>query len=122
MYYFDQIIEAGAEMTFGTDWSVSDSPNLFPALRGAVEHGEHSIDLRTGLAALTVNGAHAVGEGHRRGSPEPGRSADFIVLDRNLFDIPPPRSAAPWYCGRSSRGAPSSSTPARDSGAGTVVA
>jgi predicted amidohydrolase YtcJ len=75
-------------MTFGTDWSIADSPNLFPALQGAIEHGEQSIDLARGLAAMTINGAHAVGRSEHRGTIEVGKAADFIVLDRNLFDIP----------------------------------
>jgi predicted amidohydrolase YtcJ len=88
LYEFDTIVRAGAEMTFGTDWSIADSPNLFPALQGAIEHGMHSIDLETGLAAMTVNGAHAVGQSDRRGTIEVGKAADFIVLDRHLFEIP----------------------------------
>ncbi|MBY4274974.1 amidohydrolase [Rhodococcus fascians] len=88
LYEFDSVARAGAEMTFGTDWSIADSPNLFPALQGAIEHGEQSIDLARGLAAMTINGAHAVGRSEHRGTIEVGKAADFIVLDRNLFDIP----------------------------------
>ena len=88
MYFFDVVVASGAEMTLGTDWSVSASPNLFPALQGTVEHGAHSMDLKTGLAALTINGAKAVGKHATRGSLEVGKSADFIVLDRNLLEVP----------------------------------
>jgi predicted amidohydrolase YtcJ len=88
LYEFDTVVASGAEMTFGTDWSVADTPNLFPALQGAIQHGDHSIDLATGLAAMTVNGARAVGHGDRRGSLDVGKAADFIVLDRNLFEVP----------------------------------
>ncbi|MGP4029894.1 amidohydrolase [Actinomadura sp. 3N407] len=87
-FYFDEVVAAGAEMTMGTDWSVSESPNLFPALQGALQHGRHSIDLKTALAALTINGARAVGGDDRWGSLGVGKSADFIVLDRNLFAVP----------------------------------
>ena len=88
LYEFDTVVASGAEMTFGTDWSVSETPNLFPALQGAIEHGDHSIDLETGLAAMTTSGARAVGVADRRGTLEIGKDADFIVLDRNLFEIP----------------------------------
>jgi predicted amidohydrolase YtcJ len=37
---------------------------------------------------MTVNGAQAVGHGDRRGSLDVGKAADFIVLDRNLFQVP----------------------------------
>lgn len=88
LYEFDTVVESGAEMTFGTDWSVAETPNLFPALQGAIQHGDHSIDLATGLAAMTVNGAEAVGHRDRRGTLETGKDADLIVLDRHLFEIP----------------------------------
>lgn len=88
LYEFDTVVASGAEMTFGTDWSVSETPNLFPALQGAIEHGDQSIDLETGLAAMTTAGAQAVGVADRRGTLAMGKDADFIVLDRNLFEIP----------------------------------
>ena len=88
LYEFDTVVASGAEMTFGTDWSVAETPNLFPALQGAIQHGDHSIDLATGLAAMTVNGARAVGHDDQRGTLVTGKAADLIVLDRNLFEIP----------------------------------
>lgn len=39
------------------------------------------------LDAYTINGARAVRQDKLIGSIEPGKSADFIVLDRNLFDL-----------------------------------
>ena len=39
------------------------------------------------LAAYTINGARAVRQGEITGSIEAGKSADFIVLDRDLFAL-----------------------------------
>ncbi len=39
------------------------------------------------LAAYTINGARAVRQGEITGSIEVGKSADFIVLDRDLFAL-----------------------------------
>ena len=41
---------------------------------------------RPGLAAMTINGARAVGHDNQRGTLSPGNHADLIVLDRHLFD------------------------------------
>ena len=65
-------------------------PNLFPALEGMLDRGDESIDLPAALRAMTFNGAYAVGRETMSGSLEQGKSVDFIVLDRNLFDIPVP--------------------------------
>ncbi|MNE01868.1 N-substituted formamide deformylase precursor [compost metagenome] len=45
------------------------------------------ISLSEMLAAYTINGAKAVRQGDITGSIEVGKSADFIVLDRDLFAL-----------------------------------
>lgn len=49
---------------------------------------EEGTDLLTQLKALTIWGAYYVLREDRLGSLEPGKLADFVVLDRDLFDIP----------------------------------
>ena len=49
---------------------------------------EQAIDLATTLRIFTINGAVAGKQADRTGSLEVGKAADFIVLDRNLFNIP----------------------------------
>ena len=85
---FGTLHEHGATLTVGTDWVVTPTPNLFPALEGMLDRGDESIDLPAALRALTINGAFAVGREASSGSLQEGKYADFIVLDRNLFDIP----------------------------------
>lgn len=72
----------------GSDWWLTPTPNLFPAIEGMLDRGEESIDLASALETITSNGAKVVGEFDRIGSIESGKDATFIVLDRNLFDIP----------------------------------
>ena len=85
---FRTLYEHGARLTVGTDWVVTPTPNLFPALEGMLDRGDESIDLPVALQAMTLNGAFATGRDASSGSLQAGKHANFIVLDRNLFDIP----------------------------------
>ena len=85
---FRTLHDHGARLTVGTDWVVTPTPNLFPALEGMLDRGDESIELPVALQAMTINGAFAVGREASRGSLQAGKYANFIVLDRNLFDIP----------------------------------
>lgn len=85
---FGTLHEHGAMLTIGTDWVVTPTPNLFPPLEGMLDRGDESIELPAALRAMTLNGAYAVNRDTMSGSLEQGKSADFIILDRNLFDIP----------------------------------
>lgn len=86
-YHFNTVLKHHAHMTVGSDWIITPDPNLFPALQGMIQHGAESIDLDTAIEAMTLSGARAVNRAEHRGSLEPGKSADFIVLDRDIFTI-----------------------------------
>jgi predicted amidohydrolase YtcJ len=72
----------------GSDWWLTPTPNLFPAIEGMLDRGDESIDLASALETITINGARVIGEEQRIGSIEVGKDATFIVLDRNLFETP----------------------------------
>jgi predicted amidohydrolase YtcJ len=40
------------------------------------------------IEAYTINGAWLMHQEEKTGSIETGKRADFVVLDRNLFEIP----------------------------------
>ncbi|MBT7950598.1 MAG: amidohydrolase [Gammaproteobacteria bacterium] len=88
-WQFRTLHENGVLMSIGTDWPVTDDPNIFPALQGLLDRGYESLDLNTGLKMMTINGAIALGWEKEQGSIEVGKTANLIVLDRNLFEIPP---------------------------------
>ena len=95
------LLEAGAHIIYGSDWpSVVPDPNPWPGIEAMVTRRdpygnfpgelwpEQAIDLETALRIFTINGAAAGKQSDRTGSIEVGKSADFIVLDRNIFQVP----------------------------------
>ena len=95
------LLAADAHVIYGSDWpSVVPDPNPWPGIEAmvtrrdpyGVEPGElwaeQAVDLETALRIFTINGAVAGKQAHRTGTIEVGKSADFIVLDRNIFQVP----------------------------------
>jgi len=99
-YPIGSIAQSGAVLTGGSDWNVS-SLNPLDAIEvavrrqdpwssgGRVHYESERVDLATILDAYTRNGAWLMRLEDQTGSIEPGKRADLIVLDRNLFEIPP---------------------------------
>jgi len=94
--------ETGALVIYGSDWpSVVPSANPWPGVEAMVTrrdpYGQNpgelgldqAMDLATVLRIFTINGAESMYSADTRGSIEAGKSADFIVLDRQLFEIAP---------------------------------
>jgi len=97
-----RLMRAGAELVYGSDWPAA-APDVDPwiglagmltrrhpkgAYPGAVGPDE-AITLEKALPLFTVNGARAMGRDGLTGALAPGRSADFIVLDRALDEVEP---------------------------------
>ena len=96
------LVESGAEPAFGSDWpAVVPTPNPWPGVEALLTRqdpyledpqetkwAEQAVDLETALEIVTINGARALKVEDIAGSIEVGKSADLIVLDRNLFEIP----------------------------------
>lgn len=110
--------DGGALVAAGSDWPVAmPVPNPWlsietmitrrnpdPAFPGMLA-ADQALDLPTALAVHTVNPARAMGLHRETGRIEPGLSADFVVLDRNLFDIAverihDTRVRQTWFAGR----------------------
>jgi predicted amidohydrolase YtcJ len=95
LYNFKGVIEAGGVAVMGTDWPVSwiDPWIGFEAMvtrenpMGENEgrfYGE-PITLEQAIQVMTINGAWSMGIDEQAGSIRVGKSADMIVLDRDLF-------------------------------------
>jgi predicted amidohydrolase YtcJ len=100
LYPIGSLYRSGAVVAFGSDWSVS-SPNPLQEIQVAVTRmgpsGETNtpflpaerINLPEALAAFTINAAYTNRLESQTGSIEVGKFADLVILDRNLFAIPP---------------------------------
>jgi predicted amidohydrolase YtcJ len=107
-YPFGSLRRAGAVLAFGSDWSVSSADPLEemhvavnrtappsyayiepddPALSEPFLPDER-VDLPTAIAAFTIGSAYVNHLDDVTGSIEPGKYADLVVLDRNLFAHP----------------------------------
>lgn len=99
MYPIGGVARAGGRIVGGSDWNVSSANPLEAievALRrqdpetpdGPVLNENQRVDLQTMIEAYTINGAWLMHQEQLTGSIEPGKRADLVILDRNLFEIP----------------------------------
>lgn len=88
-YVFRTLQQAGATITLGSDNIVLPSFNPFPPLEGVVTRRGQSVPVATAIDFFTRNPAEIMGRLDDMGSIEPGKIANMIVLDRNLFEIAP---------------------------------
>ncbi len=107
-YQFATLHRSGAVLAFGSDWPVS-SPDPLLEMYVAVNRKappeyayaqaeiasrevflpEERVNLPTALAAFTMGSAYVNHLDDSTGSIEPGKYADLVVLNQNLFELPP---------------------------------
>ena len=99
-YAWASLKRAGARLAFGSDTPVEPA-NPFLGIHAAVTRQdargeppggwrpEERLTLAQAIAGFTVDAAHAGRMEGRAGTLAPGAWADFIVLDRDPFAIPP---------------------------------
>ncbi len=100
MYPIASVHRSGGMIVGGSDWWVT-SMNPLDAIEVAITRQdpwtnegprlqpEETVDLETMIEAYTINGAYLMALEDEQGSIEVGKRADLVVLDRNLFEIPP---------------------------------
>ena len=104
-YAFNSIDEAGAMLSFGTDWpgtAASEYPinpmlGLYAATTRKTLEGEpeggwfpgEQIDMETAIRAYTYNTAYANHMEDMVGSIEVGKRADLSVWEENVFELSP---------------------------------
>lgn len=94
------LIDAGAVIAGGSDWPVAPVPNPWIGIAGLISRAdpfgeypgtlwpEQAITVEESLRAYTMGPAEAMGIDDITGSLAPGKSADFILLDRDPFTTP----------------------------------
>ncbi len=99
-YAFRSILDSGAHLAFGSDWSVAP-PTPLEGIYGAVTRetldGKHpggwipeqKITVEQALRAYTTGAAFASFEEKIKGTLERDKLADFVIIDRDLTRIPP---------------------------------
>lgn len=80
-----EFYDAGAMTTISSDYPVTDFQPLVEIGRGLAQ----GIPLDALVAAHTIRGAEELFAENETGSIETGKAADLIVLDQNIFDLPP---------------------------------
>ncbi len=99
-YAFRSLLDAGARVTFGSDWTVAPiSPlnGIYSAVTRRTLDDKHpdgwlpeqKITVEEALRCYTFNNAWGVFREEKLGTLEPGKYADFVVLSENLFEIDP---------------------------------
>lgn len=101
-YAFRSFLDAGARLAFGSDWPVAPLDPLLAiyaavtrqTLDGKNPHGwfpEQKVTLAEAIEAHTMGSAYAEFAEKQKGSLTAGKLADMVLLDADLFAIPPER-------------------------------
>ncbi len=99
-YAFRSLLDTGARLALGSDWMVAPLDPLSgihaavtrATLDGKNPQGwfpEQKLSLEQALRGYTIDAAYAEFAEKDKGSIECGKLADLVVLDRDLFKIPP---------------------------------
>lgn len=96
-----ELLDAGAHVIVGSDWpAVIPDMNPWPGMEALVTRAdpwggypgtlapEQAVTLEEAIELYTLAGARLLGVESRAGTIAAGKSADLIVLDRNLFEVP----------------------------------
>jgi predicted amidohydrolase YtcJ len=101
-YAFRSLFSGGATVAFGSDWYVAPPvplEGIYAAVTRRTLDGKNpdgwipsqKITVEEALTAYTKNGAYSSFEENMKGTLEPGKLADFVVISDDLTTVPPER-------------------------------
>ncbi|MBW2707105.1 MAG: amidohydrolase [Deltaproteobacteria bacterium] len=94
------LMDAGAVVSYGSDWDNIPEPDPWFAMEGMItrqypgkpEYGQlnpdERLDRETAIEVFTRNGSILMEKEDVTGTIEPGKSADFIVINQNILEVP----------------------------------
>jgi predicted amidohydrolase YtcJ len=99
-YAFRTFMQHGVRLAFGTDWPVAPLDpilTLYAAVTRATLDGkypegwfpEQKLSVQEAIAAYTIGSAYAEFQEHAKGSIEPGKLADMVLLSQDVLTIAP---------------------------------
>jgi predicted amidohydrolase YtcJ len=99
-YAFRTFLDHGVRLAFGTDWPVAPLDpmlTLYAATTRATLDGRHAggwfpeqkLSVTEAITAYTIGSAYAEFQEREKGSIEPGKLADFVLLSADVLKIPP---------------------------------
>ncbi len=99
-YAFRTFIDHGVRLAFGTDWPIAPLDpllTLYAATTRATLDGKYSqgwfpeqkVSIQEAVAAYTLGAAYAEFQEHEKGSIEPGKLADLVLLSQDVLTIAP---------------------------------
>lgn len=99
-YAFRSLLDSGAMLAFGTDWTVAPLDPMMTiyaavtrrTLDGKNSNGwisEQKISVAEAVRAYTVSSAYAEFQENEKGTIAPGKLADLVILSRDIFQIDP---------------------------------
>lgn len=87
-----KLIDAGAAVALATDYNPGTSPTISMPTMLSLACTQMRMTVEEALTAATINGAHALELGARKGSVEPGKDADLA-----FFELDDYRELAYWF-------------------------
>ena len=99
-YAFRSLLDSGATLAFGTDWTVAPLDPMLSVyaavtrrtLDGKNPNGwvpEQKISVEEAVRAYTIGSAYAEFQDQVKGTITPGKLADLVVLSQDIFTIDP---------------------------------
>ncbi len=99
-YAFRSLLDSGATLAFGTDWTVAPLDpmlSIYAAVTRRTLDGKHpggwipeqKISVEEAVRAYTVGSAFAEFQEKEKGTILPGKFADLVILSRDIFKIDP---------------------------------
>jgi predicted amidohydrolase YtcJ len=100
MHAYRTFMDHGVKLAFGTDWPVAPLDpmlTLYAAVTRATLDGknpqgwfpEQKLSIQEAIATYTMGSAYAEFQEHDKGSIEPGKLADMVLLSQDVLSIAP---------------------------------